>query len=597
MTFFEFSQALEKLESTPSRLEMTSQLAELYQQFSPDEIEPASYLMQGRLVPEYQSLEFNLSTKMILRSLTSLVAHHQAKSSDGGQTQTNLFGESDDTHWAEIVQKKFKDVGDLGQTAEYFCQELGLTSKELSLAEVFGRLKQIALEEGTGSQERKVAGLVKLWEQADPLSARYITRIIMGKVRLGFSTMTLLDSLSWAVNGDKSDREVLEEAYNKQADVGKLAGHYLHQPDQSSREKSLENYSVENGVPVVPALAQRLNSSTEIIEKMDKVLVEPKYDGLRIQIHFQKGQSPVAFTRSLDDATHMFPEINQAENELNCESCILDGEAIGVDPKTGELVNFQTTVTRKRKHGIENQASEVPIKFFIFDILEKDGQSLIDLPLEKRKEILAEVISKNETYSSVEFIESADADEIRQYHQAQLDVGLEGAIFKKHDSVYRGGRKGWRWVKMKEVEGERGKLSDSVDCIVMGTYVGKGKRAQFGLGAILVGIRDDDSDEILTLTKIGTGLTDDQFREMKERANKLVATKKPTQYLVDKNLTPDAWLEPGLVIEVAADEITTSPNHTAGVALRFPRLISFRDDKSWEDATSKAEVLTIRDQS
>jgi DNA ligase 1 len=594
MNFAIFSKALQELEQTPSRLEMTKQLAKLYQQLSKEEVGAATYLMQGRLVPQYKSLEFNLSTKMIQRALARLLERHQDKV-DPGVVQANLFGEENNSAILDSVKKSSKDLGDLGSVAQAVLESLDLkVSQELQLIEVFAKLKLIAKEEGQGSQERKMMSLVELFEQTHPLSARYITRIIMGKVRLGFSTMTLLDALSWVVKGDKSDREQLEEAYNKKADVGLLAGFYLYAASATDRQQELDNYSVENGVPVVPALAQRLNTTQEVIEKMTQVLVEPKYDGLRIQIHFQKGKPSQVYTRNLDNVSHMFPELKSAESALNCQSCILDGEAIGYDPKTENLLAFQQTITRRRKHGVQAQAVEVPLRFYIFDVLEIDGRPLIDQPLEKRKVQLQKIIKENKTFKNTTYIKSSDADKIREFHQQQLTAGLEGAIFKQVDSNYRGGRKGWRWVKMKEAEGEMGKLSDTLDCVVMGYYLGKGKRSGFGIGAVLVGVRDTKEDVIKTLTKIGTGLTDDQFGEMKTRADAMAADKKPKSYIVPKGLEPDVWIDPGVVIEVAADEITTSPTHAAGVALRFPRLIQFRDDKSWQDATSLKEVDQIK---
>ncbi len=392
----------------------------------------------------------------------------------------------------------------------------------------------------------------------------------------------------------KSDRDQLEEAYNKRADVGYLAQVYLPANSIVTKRQALDDYSVKNGVPVVPALAQRLNTTHEVIKKMNKVLAEPKYDGLRVQIHFQQGQPTTAFTRNLEDVSYMFPELKNIKQALSCQSCILDGEAIGYDPQTGNLLAFQQTITRRRKHGVDDQAVVVPLRFYLFDVLEIDGESLVDLQLLDRKKGLAKILTEDQTFKKTPYIQSIDPDEIRQFHQQQLGQGLEGAIFKKVDGLYRGGRKGWRWVKMKEVEGTTGKLSDTLDCIIMGYYFGKGKRVKFGLGAVLVGVRDEKNEVIKTITKIGTGLTDEQLKEMKTRVDVVATDIKPKNYDVPKGLIPDVWAEPEVVIEVAADEITPSPSHSAGVALRFPRLIKFRDDKSWQEATSLTEVSRIK---
>lgn len=593
MQFATFAQYLEKLEQTPSRLDMTHQLAELYRQLDPEEVDKATYLMEGRLVPEYESLEFNLSTKMIQRALARLLERHQSDASQP-TTQTNLFGEEQSDFFIEQVNARFKKIGDVGSVAEAIRASITAPDENVSLLEIYRRLATIAELAGKGSQDEKVAGLVSLLEAVTPLSARYIARIIMGKVRLGFSTMTLLDALSWATQGDKSQRLLLEEAYDKQADVGKLAQTYLAAGNDEQRQQALDHYTVQNGVPVIPALAQRLDTAQDVVEKMNSVYVEPKYDGLRVQVHYHRGKPTKVYTRNLEDMSHMVPELEQLEKSMHADSAILDGEAIGYDPQTDSLVAFQQTITRKRKHQVTEQAAAVPFRFFFFDVLEVDGKPLVDQPLSERKQRLATLFDDNQTFRKTYYEQIDDPKKIRQFHKAQLVAGLEGIIAKQVDSQYRGGRKGWRWVKMKEEEGSRGKLSDTIDCIVMGYYVGKGKRSAFGIGAILVGIIDAETDMVKTVTKIGTGLTDEQFREMKQRVDQVATDKKPVNYEVPKELTPDVWANPQVVIEVAADEITDSPMHTAGVALRFPRLVSFRDDKDWEAATTVAEVIQIQ---
>ena len=141
---------------------------------------------------------------------------------------------------------------------------------------------------------------------------------------------------------------------------------------------------------------------------------------------------------------------------------------------------------------------------------------------------------------------------------------------------------------MKEEEGRQGRLADTVDCIVMGYTAGKGKRVGFGMGQFLAGVAD--GDVFKTVTKVGTGLTDEQFRQLKSRLTKIEVKEKPKEYQVDKDLHPDFWVAPNVLVELAADEITVSPKHTAGLALRFPRLIQFRDDKSPKDATTLEEL-------
>lgn len=608
MLFSQFSQFLLDLEQTSSRLDMTSQLAKLFkqlsqeedsidlasQEFTPDpdnyqqfsQIRMAAYLMQGRLVPKYQSLEFNLSSKMLIRVLARL-AQEIVKNTDKleQEGELSLFGQDNSVSLEKKVKQSYKDLGDLGLVAERLIEDKQ-QYEQLELRQVYLQLREIAQDGGSGSQERKVTALKQLLAKVDKVSARYIVRIVIGKLRLGFASMTILDALSWAIQEDKSASKKLEQAYQKKADIGLLAEAYLLAADQDKRQELLADYSVEISVPVMPALCQRLESYQEMVEKLGEMYAEPKYDGLRVQIHIKDGQA-WAFTRNLEDASHMFPELSEVAKQIG-QSCILDCEAVGIDKDSGKILSFQKTITRKRKHGIDKQAAAIPIRFYVFDILALADKSLLNEPLSKRKELLADLFENNQLLFKTPYIKTKDAKKLEAYHKQQLAAGREGAVMKQVDGLYRSGRKGWRWVKIKEKAGTKGKLSDTLDLVVMGYYSGKGKRTSFGLGAFLVGVLSDE--KIKTVAKIGTGLTDEQLKELKKRCDQIEVKSKPNNYQVNKSLNPDVWVQASLVVEIAADEITDSPIHTAGKALRFPRLVKFRDDKDWQQATTLEEI-------
>jgi DNA ligase-1 len=191
-------------------------------------------------------------------------------------------------------------------------------------------------------------------------------------------------------------------------------------------------------------------------------------------------------------------------------------------------------------------------------------------------------------------IVTASPNEIRAFHATQLSGGLEGAMVKQYDGEYQPGRTGWNWVKFKEAENTEGKLSDTVDGIVLGYYRGKGKRSPFGIGAFLLGIRNDEKDIFTTVAKIGTGLTDDQWLEMRRRADGDFSIEQPGTYVVPESLKPDVWCNASIVVEIAADEITKSPLHSSGFGLRFPRLVKFRDDKRADQITTLTELNEIK---
>jgi DNA ligase-1 len=443
-----------------------------------------------------------------------------------------------------------------------------------------------------------------------------VVRIPLGKLRLGFSDLTIMDALSWMIAGDKSKRETIERAFNVRADIGQIT--------KIIKEKGLNGLRgirVSLGVPIMPALCQRLPTAEEMIEKMGKVAGEPKFDGTRLQIHLSRKREWEAkedqlafaesdsafdfrpkgfvrtFTRNLENTTHMFPDLVQAVfEEVKVMEAILDCEAISFDPKTGKFLPFQETIKRKRKYEIGEMASKIPLKLFCFDILYKDGVDLLKTPFNERRRILEKVLShKNKKIILTPQIVTSDPDELRKYHAEQRGKGLEGVVVKKWQEPYDPGRRGFTWVKFKEEETKKGGgLADTLECVVMGYYKGRGKRAGFGIGAFLAGIKEhEDSDIFLSISKIGTGLTDEQWREMNRRCEEVRMKDMPKQYRVDKNLTPDVWCYPKIVVEIQADNITKSPVHTAGLALRFPRLVRFRDLKAPEEATTLGEARKL----
>lgn len=563
MKFSKLAKYLEELEKTASRIEITKILSSMFKEAGVGEIDKITYLVLGKLAPSYENIVFNIAERMM----------HLAVSEAYSQK-------------IEKIRALYKQKGDIGDVVTEFAAGKG---KGLSVIQVYERMVTIALDEGLGSQERKIKEIAKLLRDLDPLSARFVARIPIGKLRLGFSDKTILDALSWMKNGDKSAKPKLERAYRAMPDVGALA----KKVKKLGIEKATKDISPILGIPVLPMLAQRIKSPTEMIKKMGKVAVEPKLDGLRIQIHFKAGKNGFikSFTRNLNETSWMFPELAHISSCVKAKEIILDAEAVGLDEKREAVASFQVTMTRRRKHSIKETASKVPIKFYVFDLLSKDGKNLMDETYLERRKILEQAIKESKYFKIVEHYLTEDPDEISRLNEQKRKEGYEGIMVKKVDSKYIPGRTGWRWVKMKEAEKSAGKLSDTVDCVVLGYSVGRGRRAQFGMGQFLVGVRD--GEQIKTVSKIGTGITDEQFKKFKKRLSKLEVKEKPKTYVVHRNLEPDYWIEPKLVMEVAADDITKSPTHSSGYALRFPRLVRFRDDKSVNQATTAFEVKRL----
>lgn len=594
MTFADFSQqVLQPLEQTSSKLEQTEILANFFRQLqpqltTPDEVKPYIYLSLGQLGPIFANPQTNVGIAFLLQALGQL---HPSE----GQS---LFGDQGiDPQAARELKKRYKQLGDVGSLAqEVVANWPGGTNSELAVTEVFESLRQLAQTSGEGSQEEKVHQVAQLLKQLDPLSARFVARMILSNLRLGFSDKTVLDALSWFLTGDKSQRPQLEEVYQRHPDIGTIASQVL-----VGGVEQAQQLDVQLGVPVIPALADRLKSSQEMIDKMGEVYVEPKYDGTRVQIHWDAQKQELhTFTRNLEENTAMFPELKRLLQDIEADSVIFDSEAVGYDPQTNKLVVFQQTIKRKRKHDIAATMAEIPLRFFVFDVLYLNGESRLRQPLAERKQLLQTVLApvSNGDLVPSPYIQTQDPDELREYHVEQLAQGYEGVVVKKAQGVYEAGRKAFNWVKFKEAEGSKAKLTDTIDAVVVGYYSGRGKRASFGVGAFLIAIRNERNDHLVTIAKIGTGLSDDQWRELKTRADVMLEQHGDSAgaYAVEipEILEPDVMLPPELVVEVAADEITQSPTHTAGLALRFPRLVRFRDDKSVDQITTLAEMKQIR---
>jgi len=563
MLFKEFAGYLEKLEKISSRLEITRILAELIEKMEPAEADKGIYLTLGNLGPDFDNTEFNMAAKMVLRSVV-----------DGsGLTEKE-------------VEKKYKTKGDLGLLVE----DLDFKKDTLikySIVEVFEKLKIMADESGGGSQERKVSRLTELLLTTSAIERKFIARMVMGKLRLGFSEKTIFDALSQMTSGGKTLRKELDSAFQIYPDPG-----YITKVVKEKGVSGLKSIMVKTGVPVVPALCQRLNNYEEIINKMGEVAVEKKFDGTRVQIHFNRLKNEIrTYTRNLEESSPMFPELFSMKDWINADEVILDCEAVGYDLKTNKVLSFQLTITRKRKHGVSETAKAIPLRFYVFDILSLNGKSLIERPYFERRKTLETVLKKNQVIVANEYVKTKDAAEVQKLHDRFLDEGFEGAVIKMWNGEYLPGRQGWNWVKIKEAEGTTGKLSDTLDLVILGYYLGRGKRTDFGIGAFLVGLRKEES--WVSLAKVGTGLTDEEFRSLKKRLDGSSVKEKPKNYLVTGALIPDVWVEPTVVVEIAADEITRSPAHAGGIALRFPRLIKFRDDKGPKEATTWKEVEEI----
>ncbi len=567
MQFSKLAEYFEKLEQTSSRLSLIEILSELFKKLDANEVPLVAYLLQGRICPFYEAVEIGMAEKSVAGAMARAY---------GVDRQEAL--------------KELDRQGDIGKAAQVLAEKAEVKNKSISIEEVFKSLQQIASFKGDGTVENKTAALSGLLEKLNPVEAKHLVRIPLGTTRLGIGDPTILDAFATAKLGDKSKRKLLEGAYNKVSDLG-LIGKVLW----AKGLEGVEKLDVTVGRPIRSQLCERINDMAKITEKFGGTAhLQYKYDGFRVQIHKDGGEVRL-FSRNLEETTESMPDVIAGVlKQIKAKTIILDSEALAFNPESDEFLPFQETMKRKRKYGIEEAAEKSPLKSFVFDIMFYEGKSLVDLPLLERLEVMKKAIAGDEVLVAQPGEVTEKSERINELFQDALTKGLEGLIIKRPDSKYEAGARNSNWIKIKR--NTQGNLSDTIDVVILGYIYGRGKRADFGAGALLVGVYDKEKDEFVTVSKIGTGLSDDEWREIHKRADSIRVEHKPAR--VNAILEPSVWIRPEIVIEVLADEITRSPNHTAGkegneqgYALRFPRLIKFReDDKKAEDATTVTEL-------
>ncbi len=573
MKFIEVARVFDLVEKESSRTEMTKLLAGLFDKASPGQAAIIAYLTLGELNPTYVGTQFNFALKSMIKVLAKFL----------GRTE-------------QTIKSDENKLGDLGLVIQGY--EVTDPKTELSLNDVESCLQNFLKISGDGAVEKKEKFLLDLFSKLDSCSIKYVVRIILGKLRLGFSDMTLLDAFSWMHAGDKSIRKQLEEAYNICVDIGLVVKKL-----KEDGLKKIEKQAIVPGIPLRPAAAERLASARAIYEKLGKCIAQPKLDGFRLQVHVDNTKSRPRvnfFSRNLQDMSSMFPDLKKAVLDLKVKTLIAEGEAISFDVQTGTFLPFQETVKRRRKHDIEQTAQDFPLKLYFFDLLYLNGQSYLDKTHEERRTKLLTIAStkKEDTVFVIEEKKINSIKELEDYFEENITQGLEGLVVKKTDAIYKAGKRNFNWIKLKRQES--GHLDDTIDCVILGYYGGKGKRAAFGIGAILAGIYNKKIDGFQTVAKIGTGFTDSEWRELKVKCDKLKVINRPKDVECVKGLYPDVWVSPEIVCSIRADEITLSPAHSAGksededgLALRFPRFMSYRPDKSAHEATTDVEIKEL----
>ncbi len=567
MQFNDLAEVFEELEKTSSSLAMQEILAQFFAKIKKENIKIITYLLQGQISSEYESVVLNMAEKSVLKAIAS------ASGKD-----------------LSLVQKTMQESGDAGLTAEKMLKTKPRTLipvGDLSVKELYEKLHKIVTTSGLGSQDQKVNLLVSLLQKTFGIGAKYVTRIALGTLRIGAGDMTLLNALAIAFTEDKKNKDVLENAFNICPDLGEIA--------EILAEKGLrglKNIDVRVGRPIKMMLAQRVKEIEEIAEKIPgEFTAEAKYDGERIQAHKNTKGQIYLFSRRLENITDQFPDlVKELEKQIQAKDFVVEGEVIAID-KDEKPLPFQHLMQRRRKHDIEEYVKKIPVQLKLFDLLYANGKTYLNESYVKRTDKLAEIVKKSMHIMLADKIITQSIGEMDDFFRKMLKEGYEGVIVKSRaeDSFYQAGTRGWNWIKWKKEYAKE--LIDTFDLVIVGAFYGKGKRSGV-YGALLCAAYDSKDDDFKTVCKLGTGLTDEMLEELPKKMKKYVSEKQPSRVVVKKEMVPDVWFKPDIIVEVLAAEVTKSPYHSAEYALRFPRFLRFREKKA-EQATTVKEIVEM----
>jgi len=560
MEFADFADRAATIEAESADTEIVTHVTDLLATAGED-LPTVARFVQGRVFPAHDSTTLDIGPSLC----------YEAIARAAGRNVT-----------AADVEARVAELGDVGEVAASYDlggqQGLGAFTGDqqegLTVSEGADDLYELAAVEGSGSQDTKLDVLFGLFNRVGPEEARYLARLVLSEMRIGVGEGTVRDATAAAFDVPV---DAVERAVQVTNDYGLVA-----EVACDEGQEGLEQLRLEVGRPVQAMLAQA-GSVTEALEDWGEAAVEWKYDGARVQVHYDpagidegdthEGNSCVRlFSRNMADVTAPLPEVVEFVEDTLDVPAILDGEVVAVDDD-GSPLPFQEILRRfRRKHDVAKAREEVAVEFHAFDCLHAEGDDLLEAPLTERHERLRAILSG----SVSELWVSADADEIADIESEALADGHEGIMLKNPESTYSPGRRGKNWLKRKpDVE--------TLDLVITGAEWGEGRRAEF-LGTFELSVRDGP-DEFETIGKVATGITDEELAE-------LTALLEPHVRSEDGK---DVRIEPAVVFEVGYEEIQPSPRYSSGYALRFPRFLGVREDKSPADADSLERVERLAD--
>ena len=512
MEFSILVDSLYKMESTRKRLELTQFLVELFEKTPNEIISKIVYLIQGKLRPDFEGIELGVAEKIAMKSISK---------SSGIPIKK--------------IEIEYKKGGDLGHAASIILEQKTQTTflvEDITVERVYETLFKIANLEGNRSQDMKMKYISSLLNDATPLEANYILKILLGTLRLGVAENTVMDALAIAFSDNKDNRKFLQYAYNVSSDLGKVA-----ETIATGGIEEIKKFETILFNPIRPMLADRIKSEEEAIEKIqNQFAAEYKLDGERVQLHIN-GEKTVLFSRSLENISSYYPDImEKIPKNIQVDNIIAEAEIVAINENTGEFLPFQELMHRRRKYKIEKAVTQYPITVNFFDILYCNGKSCMELTYKDRRRKLEESVKENEFAKYIPMNIVTNKNEIEDFMENSINAGSEGLMLKMLDKPYQAGSRGSHWLKLKrEYQNE---LGDSLDLVTIGGFFGKGRRTG-NYGTLLLATYDDEEDTFTSICKVGTGFTDEDLDQLYQILNPKVTIKKNPRIISE--MEADVW--------------------------------------------------------
>ncbi len=535
-----------ELEKTPAKLKKVEIIAGILKGCGREDLPRVVMLLQGRVFPAWSEREIGIATQLMIKTIASGTGFPVSE-----------------------IEQGFKKSGDLGLVAEGLLsrkKQSTLFSRKLTVEMVFENLQRLAGVEGKGSQSRKFQLVSEILGSASPLEAKYIVRTVLGDLRVGVAEGIVRDAIArtffgkLAGEGFKKAVKAVEWAWFLRPDYGEVAC-----IARDSGLGGLRGVRLEVGKPYMVLLSEKSPGLEEALKAYERSALEYKYDGARLCIH-KDGERLWFYTRRLENVTEQFPEVREmVKRAVKAKSCIIEGEMVGVDRKTGRPLPFQFLSQRiRRKYDIGKVQREIPVRVNLFDLVYLEGRTLFDMPLRERWKRLKSIIRPIKgSLQLAEHIETTDLKRAEAFYKEALSRGHEGLIVKNIEVSYQPGRRvAGGWLKVKPT-------MENLDLVVTGATWGTGKRAGW-LGSLVLGCRDPKTGEFLECGMIGTGIKEKGEGVTFEMLTKLL---KPH---IESEKGSSVRIRPRVVVEVAYEEIQRSPNYSSGYALRFPRVVRLR---------------------